>query len=60
MIAASCSTQPFGEPGVLQMIARPRTPAMPRDSRPSGLTSRIASASPGASRSIASRVPSGV
>ena len=32
----------------------------PRESRPSGLTSRIASASPGASRSITSRVPSGV
>ena len=33
---------------------------MPRDSRPNGLTSRIASASPGASRSITRAVPSGV
>ena len=59
-IAPSCSTHPFGEPGVLQMMACPRMPAMPRDSRPSGLTSRIASASPGASRSMTARVPSGV
>ena len=58
--APSCSTQPFGEPGVLQMIACPRMPATPRDRRPSGLTSRIASARPGASRSITARVPSGV
>ena len=60
MIAPSCSTHPFGEPGVLQMMACPRMPAMPRESRPSGLTSRIASASPGASRSMTARVPSGV
>ena len=38
----------------------PRMPATPRESRPCGLTSRIASASPGASRSITARVPSGV
>ena len=60
MMAASCSMQPFGEPGVLQMMACPRMPAMPRESRPSGLTNRIASASPGASRSMTARVPSGV
>ena len=35
-------------------------PATPRESRPSGLTSRIASARPGASRSSTARVPSGV
>ena len=60
MIAPSCSTQPFGEPGVLQINAWPRTPARPRDNRPSGLTRRIASASPGASRSMTLAVPSGV
>ena len=59
-MAPSCSTQPFGDPGVLQMMARPQMPAIPRDNRPSGLTKRIASASPGASRSITIRVPSGV
>ena len=46
--------------GVLQMIAAPRMPATPRDRRPCGLTKRIASAIPGASRSITMRVPSGV
>ena len=40
--------------------ACPRIPATPRDSRPSGLIRRIASASPGASRSMTCRVPSGV
>ncbi len=35
-------------------------PAIPLDSRPSGLTSRIASARPGASLSSTIRVPSGV
>ncbi len=60
MIAPSCSTQPFGEPGVLHTMHWPRTPATPRESRPNGLIARIASARPGASRSITCSVPSGV
>ena len=55
--ASNCSTHPFGEPGVLRMTARPRMPAIPRDSRPSGLTRRMASASPGASRSMRGGCP---
>ena len=38
---------PWASPGCCRMMARPRMPAMPRDSRPSGLTRRIASARPG-------------
>ena len=37
----------------------PRVPAIPRDNRPNGFTRRMASARPGASRSMADRVPSG-
>ncbi len=42
------------------MMLRPRIPATPRDNRPSGLTNLMASARPGASRSMTSLVPSGV
>ena len=38
----------------------PTDPASPRERRPSGLTERMASASPGASRSTTARVASGV
>ena len=39
--------QPLVLPGVLAMIALPRIPTTPRESRPSGLHNRIASARPG-------------
>src|SRR5438477_1855518 len=58
--ASRHSTVPLGEPGVLSTSARSIVPAMPRDNRPRGFTNRIASARPGASRSITVRVPSGV
>ena len=57
--------RPTTEPGTLQTRAAPIAPQTPRDSIPNGrpsvlLAARIASARPGASRSIAARVPSGV
>ena len=58
--ASRHSTQPADEPGVLSTRVVPRVPATPRESRPSGLTRRIASARPGASLSSTDRVPSGV
>ena len=58
--ASRHSTAPAGEPGVFRMSARPRVPATARDSRPSGDTRRMASASPGAWRSSTTSVPSGV
>ena len=51
---------PSVEPGVLRTSAAPTVPATARDSRPRGLTRRMASARPGASRSSAASVPSGV
>ena len=59
-MASRHSTAPLGEPGVLRMRAWPRVPAVARDSRPSGDTSRMASARPGAGRSRITSVPSGV
>ena len=38
MTAPSCSTQPFGLPGVFRMMASPTNAGEPRDSRPSGFT----------------------
>lgn len=60
MIAARKSTAPPGEPGVLMTRQRPTTPASARDSRPLGPDRRIASASPGARRSMIPNVASGV
>ncbi len=48
MMAARHSSAPLGEPGRLTTSARPRTPAMPRESGAMGLERRIASARPGA------------
>ena len=48
-----------GDPGRLTIRLVPQVPATPRDSRPSGLADRMASARPGASRSSTARVPSG-
>src|SRR5579883_2073745 len=54
----------LGLPGRLTIRVRPRTPATPRESMPKGvcfrLSARMASAMPGASRSITARVASGV
>ena len=57
--------RPTAEPGRLQTSAAPTVPQTPRESIPKGrppalLARRIASARPGASRSITARVPSGV
>ena len=60
------STAPLDEPGRLQISACahgcPQTPrdSIPKPRPPASLARRIASASPGASRSITARVPSGV
>src|SRR5258705_3586798 len=58
------SRTPLVEPGRLTMSVRPRTPAMPRLSAARGklspVTARNRSAMPGASRSSAARVASGV
>ena len=51
---------PFDEPGVLSTSAQPIVPATPRERRPKGLARRMASARPGASRSMTDRVASGV
>ena len=62
--ASRPSTAPRGEPGRLTMSVRPRTPATWRESIAAGSAARpaarIASASPGTSRSTTSRVASGV
>ena len=54
----------FGEPGKLTISVRPAIPETPRVSIPIGVcrapSARIASANPGASRSITARVASGV
>src|SRR5262249_45450864 len=61
---AKPSRQPPGEPGRLTIIVAPRRPASPRESRACGVRSRasarIASATPGASRSSTAAVASGV
>src|SRR5579872_491377 len=58
--ASRHSVAPPVEPGKLSTRALPFVPATARERRPSGLTSLMASASPGASRSSTWRVPSGV
>ena len=58
--ASRHSLAPLVEPGVLRIKVVPQVPATPRESRPSGLTKRIASLSPGACRSSTASVPSGV
>src|SRR5262245_35317521 len=62
---SSPSSAPDDDPGRLHTRAFPHVPATPRESMPklrpsASLARRIASAIPGASRSIPARVPSGV